>query len=325
MTGVLQSSLISSFDPRLPVGCRVDAPLSRQRDFVRVSRHRLVSRQNRAVDVLAAVHGAHAVPVAAATDALVVYLVAVLVGTSTIVSVALPLVLTVAAYLGQVYTPRDTVQTRGFLWYPARMVAPLAAVGLIAAGAGLVRLGEATALGLVTLCALAALRAMTWTALVVLRRRGFGLRQTLILGNGDQAGTVWRRLVEFPEAGLLPVQLLTYESARAPGAVERELTNYDIRHVVLVAPGPEDALITSALPRQRTRAPFFSTVPPLAELFLDPRSVSEVGGIPLISLGRVTHARRSFPGKRVLDLVAAAVMSLALLPLAIVVAVCPWQ
>jgi exopolysaccharide biosynthesis polyprenyl glycosylphosphotransferase len=103
--------------------------------------------------------------------------------------------------------------------------------------------------------------------------------------------------------------------------VEKELTGYGIRHVVLVAPGPEEVLITSQLPRHDKRAPFFSTVPPLAELFLDPRSVSEVGGIPLIPLGRVTRARRTFPGKRALDLLIAGLMSLCLLPLVLAVAI----
>jgi exopolysaccharide biosynthesis polyprenyl glycosylphosphotransferase len=301
---------------------RVDWSLPTERPFVPVARRRLVARTSPLADLLTALHGAHDATPAVATDAVVVYLAVQLVGAgSPLFRLLFPVAFVVAAYLAQVYTARDTVQTRGFLWYPGRVVGPLSFTALAAVALQVVPLSGATGTCLLALGLLTGLRAATWSALVVARRSGRGLRRTLIVGDGETAGTVWRRLVEFPEAGLLPTQLLTHEGARVPGAFEHELLAHDIRHVVLVAPGPEDALITSALPRHDSgRAPFFSTVPPLAELFLDPRSVSEVGGIPLIPLGRVTRARRTFPGKRVLDVVLAGLMALLLLPFALVVA-----
>lgn len=317
MGNVLTKTSLSEIDGRF----RLDDLLPQQRAFVPVARRRLVARPSRLVDILGAVHSAHHAPVVVALDAAVVLVVAALLGAGPWALGLLPLGFAVAAYVAHVYTPRDTVQTRGVLWYPARIVAPLSVVALMLTGTGVLALGDAAMFTIGVITALTALRVLTWTVLVLVRRKGFGLRRTLIVGDGDQAATVWRRLVEFPEAGLLPVQLLTYESAHVPGAVERALESYAVRHVVLVAPGPAEALITADLPRQHTRAPFFSAVPPLAELYLDPRSVSEVGGIPLIPLGRVTHARRSFPGKRVMDVVAASLMSLALLPLAAIVAV----
>jgi len=292
------------------------------RPFVPVARRRVAARPSRAVEVLTAVHGAHDSVPAIAADGLVVLAAASLVGTGPVLfRLLFAATLPVVAYLAQAYNTRDTVQTRGVLWYPGRVVVPLTGTALGAVCLGLVSLSDGAQLSLAVLAALTAYRAVLWGILTVARRRGFGLRRTLIIGDGETAGTVWRRLVEFPEAGLHPTQLLTYEAAREPGAVERELTGFGIRHVVLVAPGPEEALITSGLPRHDEDAPFFSTVPPLAELFLDPRSVSEVGGIPLIPLGRVTESRRTFPGKRGLDLVIAALMAVALLPLALVVAV----
>jgi lipopolysaccharide/colanic/teichoic acid biosynthesis glycosyltransferase len=89
---------------------------------------------------------------------------------------------------------------------------------------------------------------------------------------------------------------------------------------VLVAPGPDEGLFTAALPRHDGHTPFFSAVPALSELFLDPRSVSEVGGVPLIPLGRVTRRRHAFPGKRVLDLACSALLVLASAPLLVLVA-----
>jgi exopolysaccharide biosynthesis polyprenyl glycosylphosphotransferase len=302
---------------------RIDWTLPVDRPFVPVARRRLVARPSALVELLAAVHGAHPALAAMTTDGVVVAAALRLghVGSAVAFPLLFPLAFVLANYLTQVYTARDTVQTRGFLWYPGRVVAPLTASALGAVALHAVSLSVATTASLVALGVLTAMRALLWSALVVARRSGRGLRRTLIIGDGESAGTVWRRLVEFPEAGLLPTQLLTYEAAHVPGAVERQLAGYGIRHVVLVAPGPEEALLTSALPRYDEDAPFFSTVPPLAELFLDPRSVSEVGGIPLIPLGRVTQSRRTFPGKRVLDVAAALLMSLVLLPLAVGVAI----
>jgi lipopolysaccharide/colanic/teichoic acid biosynthesis glycosyltransferase len=56
-------------------------------------------------------------------------------------------------------------------------------------------------------------------------------------------------------------------------------------------------------------------VPPLADLFLRPGSVGEVGGIPLVPLGRVLRGRSTFPGKRVVDVLLAGAMLMMLAPL----------
>jgi exopolysaccharide biosynthesis polyprenyl glycosylphosphotransferase len=310
----------TGFDAGLP-----DWSVPVDRPFVPVARRRLDARSSRLSDLLAAVHGAQVsagqAAVALTVDLLVVALAVQLVaGGSPALAVGFPLAFVLLGYLGQLYKARDTVQTRGFLWYPARVVVPLTVAALAATAVGVASIGTVSTLSLVTLVLLTALRGLTWSGLVLLRRRGLGLRRTLIIGDGESAGTVWRRLVEFPEAGLRPTQLLTYEAAHVPGRVQRELTGHGIGHVVLVAPGPEEALLTSALPRHDADAPFFSTVPPLAELFLDPRSVSEVGGIPLIPLGRVTESRRTFAGKRALDTVVAGLMAVLLLPVAVAVA-----
>lgn len=280
-----------------------------------------VVRRGRWADVLTAVHGSSHVRVAGVADALVVLGSAQLLHVVPVwVRLASPLAFVLVCYLCRVYTPRDTVQTRGFLWYPVRIVTPLAVLGLASAAAGAVTLGTATALCLTALAALTLMRALTWSALAVARAHGLGLRRTLIIGDGPAATQLRERLVEFPEAGLRPRRTLTYDDAQVPGALARELSDHAIRHVLLVAPGPKEALLTAALPRHHRAAPFFSTVPPLAELFLDPKSAYEVGGIPLVPLGRVTRARRTFPGKRAVDLVVGGAMALASLPAIVVVA-----
>jgi exopolysaccharide biosynthesis polyprenyl glycosylphosphotransferase len=103
--------------------------------------------------------------------------------------------------------------------------------------------------------------------------------------------------------------------------VQHSLEQWDIEHVVLVAPSTDDAVVTTSLSRQRHNAPFFSAVPALTELFLDPRSITEVGGIPLIPLGRATRLRHRFPGKRAFDIVVSSVLLLLAAPLLAAVAI----
>ncbi|HEX7355219.1 MAG TPA: sugar transferase [Mycobacteriales bacterium] len=277
--------------------------------------------RTRWTDVLTAVHGSSHVRVAGIADGAVVLLAAEMLRVVPIwVRLAAPLAFVAVAYLCQVYAPRDTVQTRGFLWYPLRIVVPLTVFGLGARATGAVTLGTATALCLTVMALLTLLRAGTWSVLTVARRHGHGLRHALIIGDGETATVLRDRLLEFPEAGLLPRRILSYAEAKKSGTLDREMSADRIRHVLLVAPGPGEALLTAALPRHSVAAPYFSTVPSLAELFLDPQSSVEVGGIPLVPLGRVTRARHTFPGKRVLDLVAGGALALALLPVIAVVA-----
>lgn len=309
----------------------VDAPLTRwagdaAAEFGRADpparRAARPASRTRWVDVLTAVHGSSHVRVAGIADAVVVLGAAELLRVVPVwVRLVAPLAFVAVAYLCQVYTPRDTVQTRGFLWYPLRIVAPLAALGLAARATGAVTLGTATALCLAVMTLLTLMRACTWSVLTIARQRGHGLRPALIIGDGETPRVLRERLLEFPEAGLLPRHTLSYAEAQRPGAVARQLAEHHIRHVLLVAPGPAEALLTSALPRHSVAAPYFSAVPSLSELYLDPQSACEVGGIPLVPLGRVTRARHTFPGKRVLDVVAGGALALLLLPVIAVVAV----
>src|SRR5947209_425329 len=285
---------------------------------------RLVARPSALVRIVTAVHASTLTAGTAAADFLVAAVVVTLLGvTPWWWSLVLPVVLLGCGYVTNAYRDRDTVQTRGVLWHSGQMLAPTFAVGGVALAARATGVG-----GAVVLCAaigggLTALRCLTWVVLAACRRRGLGLRRTLIVADAEAGALLWRRLVEFPEAGLTPTQLIGYDVARLPGALDEQLTEHAIEHVVLVTPGVEDGMLASSLPRHDSDAPFFSVVPALSELFLDPRSVCELGGIPLIPLGRVTRAQRRFPGKRALDVVVASVLLLAGLPLlgAIAVAV----
>ncbi|MBV9293262.1 MAG: sugar transferase, partial [Frankiales bacterium] len=290
--------------------------------FPPVKRHRLTARRSRVMETLGAVHASDGAALAALVDLAVLAMVSLFLDVvPTWFRIAYPVAAVAAGYVGRLYTERDSVQTRGVGWYPGRVVGALTAVAVIPVALGLVGVAAAAELEIGAFVALTGLRCLTWVALVVARRRGHSLRPTLIIGAAQPAATVWRRLVEFPEAGLLPVQLLTFDAAHEPGVVQDALDEWDIQHVVLVAPGRAEAALTASLPRQPERAPFFSAVPALTELFLDPGSVTEVGGIPLIPLGRVTRMRHRFPGKRAFDIAVSSLLLLLGAPLLALVAI----
>ena len=56
-------------------------------------------------------------------------------------------------------------------------------------------------------------------------------------------------------------------------------------------------------------------LPPLADLFLRPSIVTQVDGLPLIALGKVTRTRSNLPGKRLFDMIGAALLLLLTGPL----------
>jgi lipopolysaccharide/colanic/teichoic acid biosynthesis glycosyltransferase len=55
-------------------------------------------------------------------------------------------------------------------------------------------------------------------------------------------------------------------------------------------------------------------LPALADLFINPSMVTQVGGLPLISMGKVVRTRESTPGKRILDVLAAGLLLLVTAP-----------
>jgi exopolysaccharide biosynthesis polyprenyl glycosylphosphotransferase len=260
-------------------------------------RHRLHQRRSRPVELLTQVHSSALALVCASTDFVLVSAVA------ASVRVAPPW-----------WAP--------LLWYPGQIVVPMLAAAAVAVAGHATTVAGAVGLAAAGIGMLTLARGLSWLLLVPARRRGFGLRRTLLVADAAPGALLWKRLVEFPEAGLLPVELIDYASARRSGALQGHLRRHAVEHVVLVTPGAEDGMLVAELPRhERGEAPYFSIVPALSELFLDPRSVSELGGIPLIPLGRVTRSQRRFPGKRAVDLVFASVLLVVGLPLLAAVAI----
>ena len=219
-----------------------------------------------------------------------------------------------AGYLGRLYGDRDSIQTRGVLWYPGKVVLPVALVAFGALAADLMPVHAAVWLvptAVVTLCAV---RLVTWVGLAWMRRTGHGLNRAIVIGSGPTARTVMRKLGEFPEGGLVPVANISLEALETDGVLARVLQLHRAQHVVIIPAHSDDIDLAQHLQRHRGLDARFSLVPPLGDLFLHPGRVSELGGVPFIPLGRVLRTRTSFPGKRTFDLLSALILLTVLFP-----------
>jgi exopolysaccharide biosynthesis polyprenyl glycosylphosphotransferase len=261
------------------------------------------------------VHASNRSLVTAAVDLLV--LVAVLLvfpSLSTRMAVASALAIVCVGYLGPLYGDRDSIQTRGVLWYPAIALPAVGLAAFVGAGSGLLTGHKAVLLMLAAGLGLFGVRLIAWLTLSMCRSNGHGMIRTVVVGSGNKADTVVRKLVEFGEGGLVPVAKIGLEALALPRGLEQAVRAHRAQHVVLVPTHSDDIDLVAHLQRNRGLDARFSIVPPMGDLFLHPGRVNELGGIPFIALGRVLRTRNRFPGKRAFDLLASATLLLLLSP-----------
>jgi exopolysaccharide biosynthesis polyprenyl glycosylphosphotransferase len=231
-----------------------------------------------------------------------------------------------ALYISGKYTDRAPLETQGVLWFLGEVSMPLALAALTGAGfqasfhwpfAHTLRTAVAATGGLLSL------RAVTWFILVQARRRGLGLRRTLVVGDGPAAALIERKLKAYPEAGLAPVNSLSFTEDRTESSfnhvvsaarLTRIVKHENIEEVVLAPDGSDDEILT-VVKAADGLDPHFSILLPLSEVFLHPGLVTQVGGLPLISLGRIAQSRTPLPGKRLFDLGIAGALLVLLSPL----------
>jgi exopolysaccharide biosynthesis polyprenyl glycosylphosphotransferase len=229
-------------------------------------------------------------------------------------------------YVCNIYSDRSPIDAQGVMWFATSITAPIA-ITTLSATAVLHALGnpvgDALWIGVASLLGLVAVRAGSWVVLAWARRKGLGLRRTLIVGNSKIASKLARTLNEFPEAGLLPVSMLPTANGHgfarfAPAfptapQLARTIDEAQAGHVVLVPNDGDDPILECV--RGSDLAVEFSMLPPISELFLHPRMMTQVGGIPLIPLGKIARRRTTLPGKRIFDLALTSLLFIALAPL----------
>jgi exopolysaccharide biosynthesis polyprenyl glycosylphosphotransferase len=230
-------------------------------------------------------------------------------------------------YLGGVYADRSSLETRGVLWFASKLVAPIAMITLAAVALDSIVASDGAHFllaGVFAFGALVLLRVLTWSVLAVARRRGLGLYRTLIVGDSERARQLCRKLTELPENGLLPVAMLPLGNGhgyarllpRVPSASQLAcaIEESSAEHVVLAPDGSDETILECVKGSDGLNVDF-SILPPLADFFLHPTMVTQVGGLPLIPLGKIAKRRRVLPGKRLLDLGLASILLVLLSPL----------
>jgi len=283
----------------------------------------------RAVD---AIHRADRSPIAVAADVLVAAGCAAAFGVSLSFAVAMAIGTALMVYLAGGYADRGPLETQGVLWFASKALSGVAFATLL--GVSIAHIAGWSETEAIRFCwsaasGLIALRGLTWVILSRGRRRGLGLRRTLIVGHSTQASALARKLSAFSEAGLIPVAMLPLGNGQGfarfmpefPSAAQltRTIEESAVEHVVLAPDGSDEAILECVRGSDGLEVSF-SILPPLAEFFLHPGRVAQVGGIPLIPLGRIGKTRRTQPGKRLFDLIAASLILILMSPLIAVTA-----
>ena len=266
-------------------------------------------------------HGCRRTFVAPLADALAMVLAATVAGLPVTAAGLISIVLLGAFVLAGVYEDRSPLETQGVLWYPPKIATPFVIVSLIfLAVADTLNVSQpavlrfAAATGALLLLG----RGLAWAVLSTCRRRGVGQRRAIIVGSGELARTVVEKLHAYPEAGLYPAGIVAPDGRReggmgvGVGALPADLPavvrGHVIEHVILVPEGNHDVGVAESLELCDGLTVTLSMLPALSDLFLDPSMVTQVGGLPLISMGKVVRTREATPGKRILDVAAAALL-----------------
>jgi exopolysaccharide biosynthesis polyprenyl glycosylphosphotransferase len=231
----------------------------------------------------------------------------------------------VALYMFGIYADRSPLEAQGVLWFLGKISMPLSMATLVAVGASK-PLGwpvmHTLRFALATLLALGAVRGLSWGVVVASRRRGLGLRRTLIVGDPVASALVTRKLIDYPEPGLAPVAFLGLDTCKpsepgGPPSSAQELAGVvrseEIEEVVLVPEGADDELLHCVKASDGLDANF-SILPVLSDVFLHPGLSTQVGGLPLISLGRLAQTRTTLSGKRFFDVAIAGALLVLFTP-----------
>lgn len=220
-----------------------------------------------------------------------------------------------------IWKGRSGVQAQGVVWY-ARRVAPtavLCAAALAAAGGMTLRHGAGDALAAGSVLVL--LHGLVWVLVGSARRRGLGLRRTLVIGSPEQVAAAERRISLCPEAGLACTHSYVlkggpYGPGRAWALVEAFVADHAIEHIVCTA---ADATRDSLARDVIRYAPPTVDVTVIHPVPLTGAAATRMGDVAVTCLGRPAWGADLC--KRAFDLVAALALLALISPVLVVTAV----
>jgi exopolysaccharide biosynthesis polyprenyl glycosylphosphotransferase len=159
-------------------------------------------------------------------------------------------------------------------------------------------------------------RVITARITASVRRQGFDLEDTLIVGSGPVGRAVATALKDNPEFGLVPCGFVDrYDDQDVlplvgyPEHLPAILQLTGVRHVVLAFGAASENELVRIVRRCHDERVQFYAVPRLFELGVSHDDVGhEVDGLPLVPLRRPGTASHMWPAKRAFDVVAAALL-----------------
>lgn len=185
--------------------------------------------------------------------------------------------------------------------------------------------------GLLSAVALVVGRLGVRCAFRALRKRGFNLRQVLVVGEGPSVNRLIQRFDDFPELGLRVCGVVTQEGSRTEGVLGKQvLGHFGELNEIIAHTKVDEVLLALSWSQQRE-------VPRLLELLkdetLDVRLVPDVhayatlgcdvedfDGVPVVRINDSPLIGWHAAGKRVTDLVVAAILLVVLSPLLLFIA-----
>jgi exopolysaccharide biosynthesis polyprenyl glycosylphosphotransferase len=152
------------------------------------------------------------------------------------------------------------------------------------------------------------------------RAKGVAGEPALIIGAGRIGTIVERRLLEYPERGLVPVGFVDFEEADThapvlgpPSELAQIIDRTGAQHVIFAYLFRREDVLITLLSVCEQRRVSVSVVPRLAELRSNRVELSHLGGLPLFHLDR-PHPRQLMV-KEVLDRSVAALLMICMAPL----------
>jgi exopolysaccharide biosynthesis polyprenyl glycosylphosphotransferase len=198
--------------------------------------------------------------------------------------------------------------------------------------AELMGLDHAFGIALGTICALFVFAGLARTVARAGLHRVSGLRQrTLILGSGLVAGQLVEKIRHNPQFGLIPVGIVDDEvhNVGTPDLpwlgrfadLSKIIEMQDIDRVVIAFSRVSHEELLEAIRASRDAAVAVDVIPRLFEFLDGVRSLDQIGGLPLLSIGVPALSSTSLAAKRLLDVAGSLLLILILMPLMLLTAI----
>ncbi|MDQ6782606.1 MAG: exopolysaccharide biosynthesis polyprenyl glycosylphosphotransferase [Actinomycetota bacterium] len=269
--------------------------------------------------VLESWHGAQRRLIPVTMDAAVAGALTAWVTGSTRTGLLAAAVLISAGLVFGLFKPRVILETQGVAWYPLRFL-PVATSILLVLDTGVdgTTTGQAWRAALAVLVMLTAVRALLWLIISAARRRGKGLRRTLVIGPAERVEQMVHRLRTYREAGLVHAGSFVPTGPEGHGPsdgralVERLLAVHRVEQVLCVVDSINEAVFRDLVRFAGNRVDCAMVLPvPGIAVHQTKAHLGDLAVIPI----RTSPSSGSSMAKRVFDVVVASVVLFLISPM----------